>query len=105
MCGLIDEPRIILKAVCKDFREMEPYGDRNYCCGGGGGMALETAAQDYRVEVVGQLKVDQIKQTGAKIVTTTCANCKVRLSHLIEHHGLDVQWAGVHDLVLNALML
>ncbi len=66
---------------------------------------METAAHDYRVEVVGKLKVDQIKQTGAKVVATTCANCKVQLAHLIEHHGLDVQWAGVHDLVLNALVL
>ncbi len=104
MCGLIDEPRIILKASCKDFREMVPNKDRNYCCGGGGGLALETAAHDYRVEVLGKLKVDQIKQTGAKVVATTCANCKVQLAHLIEHHKLDVQWAGVHDLVMNALV-
>ena len=104
MCGLIDEPRIILKAACKDFREMVPNRDRNYCCGGGGGLALETAAHDYRVEVVGRLKVDQIRQTGAKLVATTCANCKVQLAHLIEHYGLDVQWTGVHDLLMNALV-
>jgi len=105
MCGLIDEPRIILKAACKEFIEMVPNGDRNYCCGGGGGMALETAAHDFRVEVVGKQKVDQINQTGAKIVATTCANCKVQISHLIDHHGLDVRWSGVHDLVMNALVL
>lgn len=105
MCGLIDEPRTILKAACKDFREMTPNKDRNYCCGGGGGMALETAAHDFRVEVLGKLKVDQIRQSGAKIVATTCANCKVQLGHLIDYHGLDVQWAGVHDLVMNALVL
>ncbi len=105
MCGIIEEPRIILKVVCKDFREMVPNRDRNYCCGGGGGVVLETASHDYRVEVAGKMKVDQIKQTGAKIVATICANCKVELDHLITYHKLDVRWAGVHDLVLNALML
>ncbi len=105
MCGLIEEPRTILKAACKDFREMVPNEDKNYCCGGGGGIALETAAYDYRVEVAGKMKVDQMKQTGAKVVATACANCKVQLAHLIEYHQLDVKWAGVHDLVLNALVL
>lgn len=105
MCGLVEEPRIILKAACKDFREMVPSGGENYCCGGGGGIALETASHDYRMEVAGKLKVDQIKQSGAKVVATTCANCKVQLAHLIEYYNLDVKWAGVHDLVLNALEL
>lgn len=105
MSGLIEEPRIILKAVCKDFREMTPNREENYCCGGGGGVVLETASHDYRMEVTGKMKVDQIQQTGAKIVATACANCKVQLAHLIEYHNLDVQWAGVHDLVMNALVL
>ena len=103
--GIIEEPRLILKAACKDFREMVPNRDKNYCCGGGAGVVLETASHDYRVEVTGRMKVDQIKQTGAKVVAAVCANCKVELSHLIDYHGLDVRWSGVHDLVLNALEL
>ena len=105
MCGLAEEPRIILRAACMEFREMVPNRDRNYCCGGGGGVVLETASHDFRMEVTGKMKVDQIKKTGAKIVATSCANCKVELSHLIEQYGLDVQWSGVHDLVLRALEL
>jgi Fe-S oxidoreductase len=105
MCGIMEEPRKILKAACKDFREMVPNRDENYCCGGGGGVALETASHDYRVEVAGKIKVDQIKETGAKVVATACANCKVQLAHLIDYYQLDVKWAGVHDLVLNALVL
>jgi Fe-S oxidoreductase len=57
------------------------------------------------VEVAGKIKVDQIKETGAKVVATACANCKVQLAHLIDYYNLDVKWAGVHDLVLNALVL
>ena len=105
MSGIVEEPRIILKAVCKDFREMVPNRGENYCCGGGGGVVLETASHDYRMEVAGRMKVDQIRQTGAKLVATACSNCKVQLSHLIDYHQLDVQWVGVHDLVGNALEL
>jgi len=64
-----------------------------------------TNPHDYRMEVTGKMKVDQIKQTGAKVVATTCANCKVQLAHLIDYYQLDVRWSGIHDLVLNALVL
>ena len=95
----------MLRAACMDFREMVPNREQNYCCGGGGGVVLETASRDFRMQITGKMKVDQIKATGAKIVATTCANCKVEISHLLEEYGLDVQWAGVHDLVLKALVL
>ena len=58
-----------------------------------------------RLEETLTLKVDQIKETGAKLVATACSNCKVQLAHLIEYYELDVQWVGVHDLVGNALVL
>jgi len=105
MCGVMEEPRIILRAACMDFREMTPNRDRNFCCGGGGGVVLETASHDFRMEVTGKLKAEQIQQTGAKIVVTACANCKVEISHLLERYAPDIKWAGVHDMVLNALEL
>ena len=105
LCGFIEEPRIMLRASCKDFREMYPNGADNYCCGGGGGVVLETASYDYRMEVTGRMKADQIRATGAKIIATSCANCKVELSHIIDYYGLDVRWSGVHELVMNALEL
>ena len=105
LCGIIEAPRIMLRASCMDFREMTPNGADNYCCGGGGGVVLETASHDYRMEVTGKMKAEQIRATGAKILATSCANCKVELSHIIDYYGLDVQWSGVHELVLNALEL
>lgn len=33
--GLYEEPRRVLIASCKDFREMYPNREYNYCCGGG----------------------------------------------------------------------
>ncbi|MFH1738836.1 MAG: (Fe-S)-binding protein [bacterium] len=38
-CGIVKEPRIIMKAACADYREMTPSGAENWCCGGGGGLS------------------------------------------------------------------
>lgn len=37
----IKEPRIIMKAVTKDFREMEYSGVKTLCCGAGGGLLAD----------------------------------------------------------------
>lgn len=33
-----DTLRYVLSKVVMEFREMNPYGKYNYCCGGGGGL-------------------------------------------------------------------
>jgi len=48
--GLFEEPRRILKACVSDVREMTPNRERNYCCGGGGGLVAITEWEDIRLE-------------------------------------------------------
>ena len=43
---ITEEPRELLRAICKDFVEMTPNRTENYCCGGGGG----TVSIDERLE-------------------------------------------------------
>jgi Fe-S oxidoreductase len=110
MGGLYEEPRRILKASCKDFREMYPNRELNYCCGGGGGFAIMSGRNflDFRMKTAGKMKVDQIKATGAKKVVSACSNCKAQLRELLQYYGLDrqgVTHSGVHELVANALVL
>ena len=50
-------------------------------------------------------KANQIRQTGAKWVTTTCENCKTQLGDLNDHYELGVEVKGVMDLVADALIL
>lgn len=104
-CGIVEEPRIVLRAACADFREMSPGGTRNWCCGGGGGLSALDSARDFRVNVSGKKKVEQIRQTGAKVVVAPCGNCKVQLAQLVEHHHMDVAVSGVHDLVNTAIIM
>jgi Fe-S oxidoreductase len=100
--GLVEEPRVILRAVARDFREMHPNKEENYCCGGGGGMVAVTEWEDRRIEA-GLPKANQIKATGAKIVVAACDNCRIQLSDLNNRYGLGVTISGLIDLVVNAL--
>jgi len=104
-CGIVEEPRIILEAACQDFREMTPNKSENWCCGGGGGLSAMDSIIDFRMEVSGKKKVEQIKQTGAKYVAAACSNCKRQLMQLTEHHNLDCAVGGVHDMLSRAILI
>jgi Fe-S oxidoreductase len=103
--GITDEPREILQAVCQDFREMTPNRSDNWCCGGGGGLAVMESIKDFRMNVTGKQKIDQIRATNAKYVAAPCANCKRQIKELVEYHQMDVQVGGIHDLVGNAISI
>lgn len=72
--GVFEEPRELIKAFIKNFVDMNPNKDKNYCCGaGGGGMAMPEY-NDMR-KAKGKRKVDQVMETGAEIVIVPCHNC------------------------------
>jgi len=103
-CNIVDEPRIIIKACCADYREMTPSGSENWCCGGGGGLSAMDSIKEFRMTISGRKKVEQVKATGAKYVASPCSNCKRQFTQLMEHHELDVGTGGLHDLVSNAIL-
>ncbi|MFH2002453.1 MAG: (Fe-S)-binding protein, partial [Planctomycetota bacterium] len=100
---IVNQPRKILRSFVKDFVEMEPHGETNYCCGGGGGLVSLDEIHEYRMEIGGKVKADQIRRTGAEIVVAPCANCKKQLKELVEYYELPCQVMGLHDLVLQAI--
>jgi Fe-S oxidoreductase len=101
---IIEQPREILRAICKDYVDMEPKGMYNYCCGGGGGTVSIDEIRKYRTGVGGKRKADQIRATGAKYVVAPCANCKKQVREVCEDNGLeDVQVVGLHDLLMLAI--
>lgn len=101
--GLYDEPRDILKLLCKDYREMTPTREYNWCCGGGGGLiALDN--EEFRIKS-GKPKRDQIVATGAKIVATACENCVMQLDTIQSGYNLDVEIKFISELVAENLFL
>jgi Fe-S oxidoreductase len=104
-CGIVEDPRVILRATCADFREMTPSGAENWCCGGGGGLAAMSELREFRMTVSGVKKHEQIKSTCAEYVATACANCKRQLTQLMEHHKERVTVGGVHDMLSRAILV
>ncbi len=102
---IIDQPREILKAFCKDYVDMTPSGCENYCCGGGGGTVSIDELRPYRTSIAGKRKADQIRDTGAKYVVAPCANCKKQLREVVDDNGLDCEIVGLHDLIFKAIIM
>ncbi|MGD2216686.1 MAG: heterodisulfide reductase-related iron-sulfur binding cluster, partial [Gemmatimonadales bacterium] len=103
-CGLFEEPRELLQLVCSDFREMYPNRTANYCCTGGGG-AMSMSEYTPRRLKSGIVKANQLKETGAEIVVTSCHNCVDGLTDVIRHYELGIEVTQLVNLVANALII
>jgi len=101
--GLFEEPRRILKAVATDFREMTPNKLHSFCCGAGSGLVAVPEWSDLRIKA-GKLKAEQIRQTGAKVVVTSCDNCRHQITELNEHYNLGIEVTSLSELVARALV-
>ena len=96
---------MILEASCADWREMTPKGPMNWCCGGGGGLSAMDDIRDFRMNVSGRKKMEQVRATGATYLATACSNCKRQLTQLMETHEEDIEVGGVHDMLSRAIMI
>jgi Fe-S oxidoreductase len=102
--GVVEPQREILRRVVSDFVEMVPNRAQNFCCGGGGGMLSMSEYGERRV-ASGEVKAEQIRATGAKIVATPCHNCADQLLELNKKYQLGVEIKAVVELVYEALVL
>lgn len=73
--GATEAAREVLRALGVELREMESTGDMNWCCGGGGGVVTIHRADELRHKAF-EIKIRQIDDTGAELLTTSCANCR-----------------------------
>jgi len=103
-CGLFDEPRELLNLVCENFQEMYPNRAENYCCTGGGG-AMSMSEYTPRRLKSGIVKANQLKETGADYVVTSCHNCVDGLNDVIRHYDVDMKVTQLVHLVANALVI
>ncbi|MCX6543353.1 MAG: (Fe-S)-binding protein [Acidobacteria bacterium] len=102
---IVEQPRELLKAFCRNYVEMTPNRRDNICCGGGGGTVSIDEIRPYRTAIGGRVKADQIRTTGAEYCVAPCANCKKQLRELMEDQGMDCKIVGLHDLIYKALVL
>jgi len=102
--GIVNEQRYVLNQFVPGFIEMVPYGIDNYCCGGGGGQLAMSEYNERRMKVA-EIKANQIRKTGAKIVVTPCHNCVDQLTQINVHFKLGVQIKTLAEIVADALIL
>jgi Fe-S oxidoreductase len=102
--GLVNELRFAVKSAVNDFVEMNPYGNDNFCCGGGGGQLAMSEYNDRRIKI-GEIKAEQIRKTGASIVVTPCHNCVDQLMQLNHHYKLNVKIKSIGEIIADALVI
>jgi len=102
--GFYEEPRDIVKAIAADYREMTPNREKQWCCGGGGGLVAESEFDALRLKS-GEKKVEQIRKTGARVLVTPCENCRLQIELLNEKHNLGIRISSMMDLVVSAMNL
>jgi Fe-S oxidoreductase len=102
--GVLEEPRIVLRAAAEDFRELLPNREEAYCCGGGAGLVALPEAYDIRL-TAGRPKADQVRNSGAQVVVAACENCRLQLGDLNGYYGLGVGVTALADLVVKAMRL
>lgn len=100
----IEEPRIALRNSVMDYVDLIPSGKNNFCCGGGGGALTMPEYKSWRMEAA-TVKADQIKESGAKIVATSCHNCIDQLSEINRHYKLGVKVVNTCELTAHAIVL
>jgi len=100
--GATAAPRVILTALGVDLHELEDAGDANWCCGGGGGVALIKRAQPLRDKAFA-IKQKQIEASGAGIVFTSCSGCRQTLEHGGKTAGWSMAVGSLLELVADNL--
>ncbi len=99
--GIFDSPREVLKAI-PGIRLIELPNNRqmSICCGGGGN--LEMVDPDLSGEVA-QMKIEEIKNTGADMVVSSCQQCLRTISTRARRQKIDLVVKDITDLVAEAM--
>ena len=61
--------------------------------------------QDFRMNISGKKKMEQIRDIEAKYVATACSNCKRQLGQLMEYHEEEIEIGGVHDMLSRSILI
>ena len=92
--GLTNEPRELLRNLAGvEYVEL-PEAD--WCCGGAGSYALSNYELSRKVL---DRKMNNVQQTGADLLVTSCPACMIQLSYGVRKHGLKVQVCHISEIV------
>jgi Fe-S oxidoreductase len=118
LMGVVEPQRRIVRRICPRFREMEPHGVNNYCCGGGSGFAIMSGNNfaDWRFHVAGRKKLQQVLNAFSdclepsipKYLCAPCSNCKGQFRDMLAYYNLwesnRILYGGLVELIVNAMV-
>ena len=95
--GVYELPREIYKQI-PGLNLVEMKRNRNFawCCGAGGGVKI--GYPDWALEISKE-RLEEAKETGATVITSTCPFCKTNLSDASEHYNFDFQVLDLMEIL------
>ncbi len=107
--GLMEEPRYVIKNTTNNFHEMpeNTIRENTFCCGSGSGIGTE---ENMEMRMRGGLPranaVKYVKEKfGVNNLLCICAIDKATLPPLLDFWVPDVEVAGIHEMLGNALIM
>jgi Fe-S oxidoreductase len=107
--GIFEEPRYIIKNVCRNFYEMpeNTIREQTFCCGSGSGL---NAGENMELRMKGALpRANAVRfvheKHGVNMLANICAIDRATLTTAMDYWVPGVKVTGVHELVANALVM
>ncbi len=95
--GIYELPREIYKKI-PGLNLVEMKRNRNFawCCGAGGGVKI--GYPEWALEISKE-RLDEAKETGATVITSTCPFCKTNLSDATAHYKFDFEVLDLMEIL------
>lgn len=99
--GVFEEPRQVLKSI-PGLTLVELAGNRQLstCCGGGGNVEMVNPELSAKVA---SMKLDQIAQTGADMVVSSCQQCLRTIATRAKRQKMDLVVKDLTEVVFEAM--
>jgi heterodisulfide reductase subunit D len=99
--GVFEEPRRVLRAIPGiELVELPNNRQLSVCCGGGGNVEMVNPELSGKVA---QMKLDQIKSTGADMVVSACQQCLRTIATRARRQKVDIVVKDLTELVMEAM--
>jgi heterodisulfide reductase subunit D len=99
--GIYDPPRKIINSIPGiKYVEMQHHHQDALCCGGGGNLQSVDAELASKIA---QLRVEELKATGATIIVSACQQCEQMLITAIREAKLPIRVLDISQLMLEAM--